>query len=145
MKRVLLLIFLVALVLIASSFSFAQEKPVRIVVRQIGASSYFYTVINLSQKAIKSFQIGYNYHLEGNENELLTVPTTVESPTGWEGYPVFLEESEYLHIYWHRLTDVYFIQPGSSIEGFIVHLPQPYDLMKSATFTVIYRGGSRIA
>lgn len=142
-RKILLLIFLVAFM--SPVFSFAQEKPVRIVTRQIGTSSYFYKVINLSQNAIKAFQLGYNYHQEGNENELLIESSAVEAPTGWEGYPVFLEESEYLHIHYRRLSDAYFIQPNSSIDGFVVHLPQPSDLMRQATFTAIYRGGTRIS
>lgn len=145
MKETVLFICLLSVAFMHPAFSFGQEKPVRIVARQIGVSSYFYDVINLSQKAIKSFRLGYNYHQESNESELPIEPTAVESPTGWEGYPVFVEESEYLHIYWHKLTDDHFIQPGSAIGGFIVHLSEPYDLMKSATFTVIFSGGTRLA
>lgn len=145
MKNAGLFIFLLALAFISPVFSFAQEKPVRIIARPISSSSYYYDVVNLSQKAIKSFRLGYNYHQKDNESELTVEPTVVESPIGWEGYPVFVEESEYLHIYWHKLIDDHFIQPGHSVGGFIVHLSEPNALMMSATFTVNFSGGTRLA
>jgi hypothetical protein len=117
---------------------FAQEDPVKILVRQIGASSYSYEVINHSTEAIKSFAIGYNYHRKGYESELLTEPTAVKSPAGWEGFTVLAEETEYFHISWFVLADAFLLQPGSSVDGFIVHLSQSDNLMKTATFMAIY-------
>ena len=122
---------------------YAQEDSVDFIVRQTGPSSYAYKITNSSNKAIKSFKIGYDYTQHENENLLLVEPLSLGSPSGWEGYTVFLEESDYLHINWHRTSDEYFILPSASLEGFTVNLPQSYDTMKTAPFTVIFKGGTR--
>ncbi len=110
-------------------------------VRQIGISTYFYKVVNSGDKSIVRVIIGRNYSIEDSENEILVEPTAMESPNGWEGYPVFLEESDYLHIRWRILDRAFVITPGSSLDGFIVHMPQSYDLMKQASFSIIYEDG----
>ena len=97
--RIFLFVIFVMLAALNPLLCFAQEDPVKILVRQIETSSYSYEVINRSTKAIESFAIGYNYHQEGYESELLIEPTALESPVGWEGFTVFTAESEYLHIF----------------------------------------------
>lgn len=114
-------------------------------VKQIGDSAYSYKVINYSSNPIAKIKIGFNYHMEGNEEELTMIPTDIESPMGWVGNSILLEESNYLHISWKNLDSPHLILPGQSLDGFIVYMPQPYDLMLQATFTVIYRNGTRLA
>lgn len=139
MRKLLTIILLITLIIIGSVFSVFAQGEVKVLVRQIGTSTYSYKVINNSEKEIKSLQIGFNRHRKDSEEELTVVPTTIESPQGWEGKTIFLEESDYLHIYWHRLTDEYFIRPGESLDGFIVYMSQSYELMKQTYFTVIFR------
>lgn len=150
-RRILIIIFLISLLMInlmiGNTFSIAQEIPVKVSVRQIGTSVYFYKVLNISNNPIASLLMGYNCNLKNTdieESELTIEPTVVESPTGWKGYPVFVEESEYLHIYWRVLDHAYSIPPGGSLDGFMVYMPQPYDLMKQTYFTVIYSSGSLV-
>lgn len=124
----------------------AQETA-RVSTRQIGPSVYFYKVSNLSNNPIASLMIGYNCNFKNTdieESELTIEPVKMESPTGWNGYPVFVEESNYLHIDWQALNHTYAIQSGSSLDGFIVHMPQSYDLMKQAYFTVFYSAGKLV-
>ena len=140
-----LLLFTIIFTVNNHTISFAQEKSVKIMVKQIGDSAYSYKVINYSSNPIAKIKIGFNYHMEGNEEELTMIPTDIESPMGWVGNSILLEESNYLHISWKNLDSPHLILPGQSLDGFIVYMPQPYDLMLQATFTVIYRNGTRLA
>lgn len=136
------LILLMTLLFASSIFpSLVQAEKVEVIVRQIGDSTYFYKVINSDDKPIVKIIVGRNYSIEDSENELLTVPTAMESPAGWEGYHVFREESPYLHVRWSILDHAFVISHGGSLDGFIVHMPQSYDLMKRASFSTIHYGG----
>lgn len=149
MRRILIIILLivlsVTLLLVGSSISIAGGPPVRVLVRQIGTSTYFYNVANLCTKPITKLKIGYNRYKKGSEEELSMAPLAIESPVGWEGNPIFLEESNYLHISWKTIDPEDLISPGAFLDGFIVHMPQSYDLMKQATFTVLYNDGTWIS
>lgn len=139
MKKILALIGFQLVIIWNVPDTFAQEQEVRVLVRQVGTSSYFYKVVNNSSKDIRAFQIGFNRHKKGSEEELIIEPSGIESPQGWKGRVIFLEESEYLHIDWYRETGANLITSGSSLDGFIAHMPQPYDLMSQTSFTALFR------
>ncbi len=145
-KPVLLLGWAFVIYVCITTYAGAQETA-KVSVRQIGPSVYFYKVSNLSNNPISSLMIGYNCNLKNSdieESQLTIEPTAVESPVGWKGYPVFVEESQYLHIYWRILDHAYSISPTGSIDGLIIYMPQPYDLMRQTYFTVIYSSGNLV-
>lgn len=138
MKKLLALIAFQLVIIWNVPDIFAQEQEVRVLVRQVGTSSYFYKVVNNSQKDIRSFQLGFNENRKGSEEELTIEPSAIEQPQGWTGRVVFLEESDLLHIRWYRETGGNLISSGSSLDGFVAYMPQPYDLMKQTSFTVLF-------
>lgn len=142
MKKSLIPLILITLLFISGIFSsFAQVGTVRVLVRQVGTSTYFYKVINSGDKPVVSVMVGRNFSIEDSENELLIMPMAIESPAGWDGYNVSREESLYIHITWDILDHASVIPSGGSLDGFIVYMPQSYDLMKQTSFSTIHYGG----
>lgn len=143
MWKILIITFLMILSIVVRIVpTFAQEGEVKVLVRQVGDSTYFYKVTNPVNKSIVKIIVGRNYNIKDSENELLIAPVTIGSPSGWEGYHVFREESLYLHIRWNILDYAFVITPRSYLEGFIVQMPQSYDLMKQASFSIIFDDGT---
>lgn len=142
MKENLILLILLLLFVVNLHSSFAQTGEVGVLVRQVSNSTYIYKIINYGDKPIVSVTVGRDYSIDDSENELLVLPTTIESPTGWEGYNIFREESDYYHISWDILDYTFAISPGGSLDGFVVYMPQPYDLIKQVSFSVIFNDGT---
>lgn len=148
MKKIIVII-LTAFLIHTCFFTLAvaQEGTVKVLVRQVGTSTYSYKVINLRDNPISSIMIGYNRNLERTdieESELTLEPTKISSPKGWVGEVIFVEGALYLHIDWRVSDFAYTIPAGGSLDGFIVEMPQSYDMMKKAYFTVIYSAGTRL-
>jgi hypothetical protein len=142
MKENLILLILLLLVVVNLHSSFAQAGEVGVLVRQVSSSTYIYKIINYGDKPIVSVTVGRNYSIDDSENELLVLPTTIESPMGWGGYNIFREESDYYHISWDILDYTFAISPGGSLDGFVVYMLQPYDLIKQVSFSVIFNDGT---
>lgn len=138
-KRILVVLFLISAI-VGNNSIYAQEG-VRVLVSQVDTSIYIYKVMNFDVRPIVTFMVGRNYSLDSSENELSIIPTGIESPPGWDGHNVFREESAYIHIAWDIRDQAFAILPGSSLDSFIVRMPQSYDLMKEVSFSTIHHGG----
>lgn len=123
---------LLVFVLAKSSMSVMKcEGPttlVRVTVKQIAISppTYVYTITNLYQSPIVDFILG-----RGDQREMLitpdNIPTAVESPQGWDGQYIFVEESEYMHIFWLAKDKQFVIAPNTSLSGFKLVMPKPME------------------
>lgn len=107
------------------------SKLVKITVKEVTISppTYVYEIINLYQSSIINFTLGASDH---KEMRIMpdNIPKAVESPQGWGGESVFVEETEFMHIFWSVKDNQFEIAPGTSLTGFKLIMPQPVERKK---------------
>lgn len=147
--KILLLKLVVLLTGVFCAFS-AIAAPVQVKVSEyINASGaiYTYRVVNGTTSPIVGVRIGFDY-LHGVA-QLHSVPSgwtlngglpesSVISPPGWTARLVTTEESPLVNMDWSSDQGPQFdIQPGASVSGFSVRLPQARSEYRTAAFDVI--------
>ena len=104
----------------------SAEVVVRVYRFSEGPPAYAFMVINNASAPILTFSIGW-----GTEPSLPinadNIPTSVGSPTGWEGNYFFSDNhpSEYMQYLWEAKDSERRIPPGASLSGFSVQLSYP--------------------
>ena len=102
----------------------SAEVVVRVYRFSEGPPAYAFMVINNADTPIRTLSIGRTPFLPiTGEN----IPTSVGSPTGWEGNYFFSDNhpSEYMQYLWQNRDSERTIPPGASLSGFSVQLSYP--------------------
>ncbi len=112
-----------------ASYAYGEcEGPVdsvKVTVEQVQESppTYLYSVTNLHSSPIMNFSLGI-----GDAFEMSPVPEnqarTVESPPGWDGRQLHVQDTPYSRIFWSALDRNSYIAPGASLGGFRVVMPE---------------------
>ncbi|MYE22815.1 MAG: hypothetical protein F4Y01_02545 [Gammaproteobacteria bacterium] len=106
----------------------AQEPPkatVKAMRFPEGPPAFSFMVTNHGTLPIRMISIGSN----GDRSVLAiapeTEPTSLGSPKGWKGTRTFGYETPFLKYFWEAEDPNARIQPGESLTGFSVQLPEP--------------------
>lgn len=99
--------------------------PVRITAQQVSEvpPSYAFLVTNLAHVAITGIVIGRRGHVMPIVGIAQNVPLQMDSPLGWEGRHVHVEETRYLVYLWENRDPLKRIMPQQSAAGFRITLP----------------------
>lgn len=81
-------------------------------------TTYNYSLKNLGEHPIVAFSIGYDYY-HGTPELTGDRPTAIQSPNGWAGRIISLEESNNYQVRWERIDDQS-IDPGETMPGFVI-------------------------
>ncbi len=102
----------------------SAEVVVRVYRFSEGPPAYAFMVINNADTPIRSLSIGRTPFLPITGDN---IPTSVGSPTGWEGNYFFSDNhpSVYMQYLWEAKDSERRIPPGASLSGFSVQLPYP--------------------
>ena len=102
----------------------SDEVQIRVYRFREGPPAYAMMIINKTDAPIRSFSIGGQPLLPINDDN---IPTTVGSPTGWEGNYLFEDNHpvEYMQYLWQIRDSERTIPPGASLSGFSIQLPYP--------------------
>ena len=102
----------------------SAEVVVRVYRFSEGPPAYAFMVINNADTPILILSIGGRPFLPINADN---IPTSVGSPTGWEGNYFFSDDhpSEYMQYFWEAKDSERRILPGASLSGFSAQLPYP--------------------
>lgn len=123
-----------------------EQHPAKVLVNQTDLASgvrYHYTVVNESPTAaVTTFTVGFDYY--HRTPELTVEPTAIVSPPGWEGKPVFTEETLQFEIEWSSTGAAHDVPPGGEMRGFAVVVPQADAAYRQGHFTTIF-GNSMVS
>jgi len=102
----------------------SEEVQIRAYRFREGPPAYALMVINNSDAPILSFRIGGHPFLPINDDN---IPTSVGSPTGWEGSYFFTDSHpvEYMQYLWQNRDSQRTVPSGASLSGFSIQLPYP--------------------
>jgi hypothetical protein len=101
------------------------QSLVRITAQQLSDSppSYAFLVTNLAPAAISGIVIGRHDRTLPIRGVAPNVPARMDSPTGWAGQHVFVEESPYMYYLWENKDPSKRIVAQQSVAGFRITLP----------------------
>jgi hypothetical protein len=104
----------------------AGPGEARITAQQLSAAppSYAFLVTNLANVAISGIMIGRHDLVLRIMGVAPNVPVRMESPPGWAGVHVHLEESAYMVYLWENKDASKRIMPQQSAAGFRIVLPE---------------------
>ncbi len=115
-----------------------------------GKVRYQYQVKNVAGAPIVRFSVGVD-ELGSGDPELLSQPIgwdfvaeagTLAAPSNWRAKVETFDESAYFNITWTRLAGTIHIQPGDSLDGFVVDLRMADDHYRTAHWTVLRDDGT---
>jgi hypothetical protein len=104
----------------------AGPAAVRITAQQLSEASpsYAFLVTNLAPAAITGIVIGRHDRVMSIRGVAPNVPVRMESPPGWEGRHVHVEETPYMVYLWENKDPSKRIMPQQSAAGFRITLPE---------------------
>jgi hypothetical protein len=102
------------------------QSLVRIAAQQLSDAppSYSFLVTNLAPVAITGIVIGRQDLTLPIKGVAPNVPVRMDSPPGWEGRHVHVEETPYLYYLWENKDAAKRIMPQQSAAGFRIMLPE---------------------
>jgi hypothetical protein len=114
-------------------------QSVRITAQQLSEAppSYAFLVTNLAQVPITGIVVGRHDRTLPITSVAPNIPVRMDSPPGWEGRHVFVEETPYMVYLWENKDPSKRIMPQQSAAGFRISLPEAKKDPAQVTFARI--------
>jgi hypothetical protein len=110
---------------VAAACGGSGQPLVRITAQQLSETppSFSFLVTNLTQVALTGIVIGRQDRTLPIKGVAPNVPARMDSPPGWEGRPVHVEETPYMYYLWENKDPSKRIMAQQSAAGFRITLP----------------------